>query len=87
MMWVLRGNSWGFGAVLCRSVYRDCYEPNGDNSNIGFRIAKRKELRIQVLRGGSWHSIAAFGRAMRRGYGGTGGRHLYLGFRLAKRKR
>ena len=35
---VLRGGSWYYDAVRCRSAYRYCYTPDSRNRNVGFRL-------------------------------------------------
>ena len=35
---VLRGGSWGHGALFCRSAYRGCREPEHRSSCFGFRL-------------------------------------------------
>ncbi len=36
---VVRGGTWGYSSVLCRSSYRNCYKPGNTNCPIGFRLA------------------------------------------------
>ncbi|MCK7582247.1 MAG: formylglycine-generating enzyme family protein [Chromatiales bacterium] len=38
---IVRGGSWGGGAGLCRSAYRDWCDPGGRYGLLGFRLARR----------------------------------------------
>ncbi len=38
---VFRGGGWGYGAVLCRSAYREWRDPGFRNRLLGFRLARQ----------------------------------------------
>jgi formylglycine-generating enzyme required for sulfatase activity len=40
---VVRGGSWSYDAVICRSAFRDCFDPACRCRTLGFRLSRRRE--------------------------------------------
>lgn len=88
---VVRGGSWGDGAVDCRPTYRQYRFSGVSYSLVGFRIARDNGAPNpwptgsgHVVRGGSWANDAWLCRSAIRSGGELGYSHNHLGFRLAR---
>ncbi len=81
----IRGGSWFNIAVICRSASCVYDEPDYHDADLGFRIAKRRDI-LQVIRSGSWSIGADYCWAANRGSIEPVNRYDKLGFRIARRK-
>jgi formylglycine-generating enzyme required for sulfatase activity len=71
---LLRGGSWYYLPVLCRSACRDLTHPADANSNFGFRVVRlpgptRNPMAqiSRLVRGGSWLDLPVYCRSAYRG--------------------